>query len=292
MTVKFIVVILYTPLYNLTNIYIRHYLIFYYYLNLNMLQAAKYILKSYIYFFSFNKFYFCFKLKLADKYLYLTFILIIIFIFFNILELLNKFINISFSISLSNINIFSSFQFRGSVSINKKIKNRIIRKYNPLFCSYLSGLIDNDGCIYVPKTERNEKGRLILPSISIVFDIRDYLLAEKLKKSLGFGNLRKSKKQNACYLEFKKYEDIIVIVEMLNGYCRTNKIVMLYQLIDFLNNKFTFLNLIKKPLDSSSLDSNSWFSGFTDGDGIFLYIMTWRKELHVDITFLKKLLHI
>lgn len=93
------------------------------------------------------------------------------------------------------------------------------------------------------KTERNDKGRLNSPSISIVFDIRDYLLADKLKKLLDFSNLRKSNKQNACFIEFKKYEDIIVIVEMLNGYCRTNKIVILYWLIDFWNNKFTFLKL-------------------------------------------------
>jgi hypothetical protein len=51
------------------------------------------------------------------------------------------------------------------------------------------------------------------------------------------------------FLEFKKYEDIIIIVEMLNGNCRTKKkIVMLHKLIDFLNNKFTGIKLIKKIL--------------------------------------------
>ena len=46
-------------------------------------------------------------------------------------------------------------------------------KYNPVFSSYLAGLIEGDGTIIVPKTERSSKGKLNYPSIQIVFDSRD-----------------------------------------------------------------------------------------------------------------------
>jgi len=35
---------------------------------------------------------------------------------------------------------------------------------------YLAGLIEADGTIIVPKTERSPKGRLNYPSIQIIFD--------------------------------------------------------------------------------------------------------------------------
>jgi hypothetical protein len=50
---------------------------------------------------------------------------------------------------------------------------------------------------------------------------------------------------------------------------RTPKIYSLYSLIDWLNLKFEEINISKKPLNDSPLDSNAWLSGFIEADGHF-----------------------
>lgn len=48
---------------------------------------------------------------------------------------------------------------------------------NLKFSSYLAGLIEGDGMIVVPKTERSAKGKTNYPSIQIVFHLKDLPLA-------------------------------------------------------------------------------------------------------------------
>lgn len=55
-------------------------------------------------------------------------------------------------------------------------------KLNKNFACYLAGLIEGDGSIIVPKTERSPKGKLNYPSIKIVFDLRDFPLAQIIQK--------------------------------------------------------------------------------------------------------------
>jgi hypothetical protein len=50
---------------------------------------------------------------------------------------------------------------------------------------------------------------------------------------------------------------------------RTPKINNLFNLIDWLNWNFEEINLSKKPLNYSSLDSDAWLSGFIEADGHF-----------------------
>jgi hypothetical protein len=56
---------------------------------------------------------------------------------------------------------------------------------NTLLSSYIAGLIEGDGTIHVPKTERSSKGNLNYPSIQIAFHLKDLplaLLIQKVKK--------------------------------------------------------------------------------------------------------------
>jgi hypothetical protein len=50
------------------------------------------------------------------------------------------------------------------------------------FSFYLTGLIEGDGTIVVPKTERSIKGRLNYPSVQIVFHFKDLPLALIIQK--------------------------------------------------------------------------------------------------------------
>lgn len=87
------------------------------------------------------------------------------------------------------------------------------RKYNPLFCSYLTGLIEGDGTIIVPKTERSPKGKLYYPRIEIVFDERDLPLAVIIQKELGFGSISKTKGVNAYRYTINNFSGLITMVE-------------------------------------------------------------------------------
>nr|YP_009240546.1 LAGLIDADG endonuclease [Pyronema omphalodes]AMO66518.1 LAGLIDADG endonuclease [Pyronema omphalodes] len=62
-------------------------------------------------------------------------------------------------------------------------------------------------------------------------------------------------------------DSVVFIVNMINGKFRTPKINALHRLIDWLNAKGA--NIPKLPLDTSPLNSNAWFAGFTDADGSF-----------------------
>ena len=141
--------------------------------------------------------------------------------------------------------------------------------YNSNFNSYLAGLIEGDGTIIVPKTERSLKGRINYPSVQIIFNLKDLPLALIIQKQLRNGSLSRKKGVNAYILTINNYEGLLLVTTLLNGNMRTPKIKALYNLIDWLNFKFDNLNMIKKPLDASLLDSNAWLSGFIEADGHF-----------------------
>ena len=63
---------------------------------------------------------------------------------------------------------------------------------------YLTGLIEGDGTIIVPKTERTNN-RLNYLSIQIVFHSNDLPLALLIKKVLKHGSLLKKKKLMLIY---------------------------------------------------------------------------------------------
>jgi hypothetical protein len=71
---------------------------------------------------------------------------------------------------------------------------------------YLAGLIEGDGTIIVPKTERSAKGRINYPSIQIVFNLKDLPLALIIQKELGHGSLARKKGVNAYVLTINNYD--------------------------------------------------------------------------------------
>ena len=140
--------------------------------------------------------------------------------------------------------------------------------FNSKFASYLAGLIEGDGTIIVPKTERSTKGRLNYPSIQIIFDLRDLPLALIIQSKINHGSISRKKGVNAYVLTINNFEGLIIIANLINGYMRTPKINALYRLIDWLNIRFNLI-IEKKDKDISNIDSNSWLAGFIDADGHF-----------------------
>ena len=173
-----------------------------------------------------------------------------------------------------------SFDIKNMCNGPVNVKNE---KFNPLFCSYLAGLIEGDGCILVPKTIRNAKGKLNYPSIQIVFDARDLALALVIQKELGFGQINKIKGKNCYRLDVTHYNGVLTIVNIINGYMRTPKHKTLGLLIMHLNSCLQ-LSLVHKALDISPLDKNSWLSGFIDADGCF-YVNYTIKSSSLSVKF-------
>jgi len=128
------------------------------------------------------------------------------------------------------------------------------------FTNYLTGLIEGDGTIIVPKTERSPKGKLNYPSIQIVFNLKDLPLALLIQKNLGTGSLIRTKGSNSYNYYINDQKGILKLVNLLNGKMRTPKINSLYNLIDWLNNKNNYSStsaLNKLPLNNNPIGNDA-----------------------------------
>lgn len=122
---------------------------------------------------------------------------------------------------------------------------------------YLAGLIEGDGSIIVPKTIRNQKGKLLYPVVKITFVKKDAPLAVKIQDIIRGGQIVHPKDSNYIDLLFQDLNSIQSIAVLLNGNMRTPKIEALYRLIDWLNAKYKDKpEIVKLGLDSGSLGSN------------------------------------
>lgn len=161
-----------------------------------------------------------------------------------------------------------------SLFLNNKNKNYNIN-------SYLAGLIESDGAIMVSLDQSKHT-----PTISIVFNIKDLPLAKYIITKLGYGSIQKSLSKNAIKLVIRNKKGIVHLVSLINGYFRTPKISALNILIDWINARPSYSNLIsyklqKLPLDISNLNTNAWLSGFSDGDASFQIRVTKGKKYNI-----------
>lgn len=143
---------------------------------------------------------------------------------------------------------------------------------------YLAGLIEGDGSIIVPKTLRNKNGKLLYPVIKITFVNKDLPFANKIKEVLEGGTLAWSPKRTYLNLLIQDTKTLYSLAKIINGKMRTPKIEALHRLIDWLNNRPNKEVLPKLGLDSSSISSNSWLSGFIEADGHFYSNFTLNSK--------------
>jgi hypothetical protein len=158
-------------------------------------------------------------------------------------------------------------------STNKELETQI--ELRSKIGSYLAGLIESDGTIAVH--DENSNTKKYNPKIAVVFNLVDEPLAKKLASITNAGTIYKKEYAGHVLWQIQKLEDVIKIINIINGYMRTPKIEALHRAINWLNN-FSNCNINCLNLDLSPIDSNAWLSGFTDGDGNFSINLIDRKK--------------
>lgn len=133
------------------------------------------------------------------------------------------------------------------------------------FNSYLAGLFEGDGHIWLPSLNMKKKHN---PRFCITFSLKNEALAKKLLQKIGYGHIRYKPKNNACVLIISSVKGLKKIISYINGELRTPKIIQLHLLIDWIN-KNHLSSIEKLAVKKGNLNEDSWFSGFVDADGSF-----------------------
>ena len=96
--------------------------------------------------------------------------------------------------------------------------------------SYLAGLIEGDG--YIGVQDPNSKTKVVhRPKILIAFNINDKPLAEKLSVELKVGKVVNREKAGIVLLQILAKEEVLKIINLINGFMRTPKIEALHRAI-------------------------------------------------------------
>ena len=140
---------------------------------------------------------------------------------------------------------------------------------------YLAGLIEADGSFAIH--DKNSTSKRYLPKILVVFSLSDQPLADKLISITEVGKLYRKEKQGCVIWSIQKIEDVIKVINIINGYMRTPKIEALHRTISWYNS-FHNMNITPVGLDLSPINNNAWLAGFTDGDGNFSISLIDRKK--------------
>ena len=156
------------------------------------------------------------------------------------------------------------------LGFNKRYFSESLNNNNNKFSSYLAGLFEGDGHIWIQKAGVSKRHN---PRFCITFGMKNELLAKKLLELLGSGFIRYKLQDNACVLVISPVIGLKKIVNLLNGELRTPKIHQLHALIDWLNKNHS-TDITKLPLKSSPLSNDGWLSGFIDSDGSFSVLHT------------------
>ena len=197
-----------------------------------------------------------------------------------------------------DFNISSSFDLYSSVLLitNKNPDKRYapapaageLITINKNFSSYLAGLFEGDGCIWIPKNEKDKNNKTIYPMITLTFNSKDFPLITILQERLEIGHIYKVKGKNAYTYRISNLINLFKFINIINGYIRTPKIYQLNKLIDYLNNKGYDIN--KYPLDLTPLNSNAWLSGFIEADGQFsVRVSTDKKNIPLQRQMVKRI---
>lgn len=129
-------------------------------------------------------------------------------------------------------------------------------------------MVEGDGSIKIPTSLRSQKGKLLYPSVTIIFAKKDYNLAKFLSAKLE-GTISKSS-GDWFVLSLYKLSSLDNFANLVNGKFKTPKVEALHRLIDWLNQSGKFDTIKPLPIDESDIISTGWLAGFSDSDSNFL----------------------
>jgi hypothetical protein len=95
--------------------------------------------------------------------------------------------------------------------------------------SYLAGLFEGDGHIWLPNLNMKKKHN---PRFCITFALKNEPLAKKILEIIEYGHIRYKPKENACVLIVSPVKGLKKIITLINGELRTPKIQQFHKLID------------------------------------------------------------
>jgi len=165
---------------------------------------------------------------------------------------------------------------------NIDIKDINREESNILLGSYLAGLFEGDGHIWIPKDTFKKKHN---PRFCITFHEKNLPLAKVILCVIGSGFIRIKNKENAVVLTISSIKGHMVILNLIGKYLRTPKIYQVNNLINWLN-LHKNINFSLKMKNEKPINTDYWLSGFIDADGGFLinYIEN-KKNQKVNIKF-------
>ena len=140
--------------------------------------------------------------------------------------------------------------------------------------SYLAGLFEGDGHIWMPNESLKKKHN---PRFCITFRLNNKELALKLLDIIGYGFIKYKPKNNICVFTISPVKGLKNIINYINGELRTPKKHQFYKLIDWINKNHNE-NIKKLPIKKDNLNKDGWLSGFLDADGSFSVQHTIGKK--------------
>lgn len=181
--------------------------------------------------------------------------------------------NVKFSLSRLNEVLLSNYLKYVNNIVTSNYKQGLKSSYS--LAPYLAGLIEADGSISVQ--DNNTKTQKYRTKIIVVFSIADKPLADRLAFITQVGKVYDKIGAGYVLWQIQKKEDVLKIINLINGYMRTPKIEALHRAINWFN-QFENCTIESLALDDSPIDSNSWLAGFSDGDANFSITITDRKK--------------
>ncbi len=195
-----------------------------------------------------------------------------------------------------------SYLITNIISDTKINDENLMNCLNSKLGSYMAGLIEGDGTFAIH--DNHSLAKKYIPKIIIVFNIKDLPLAKFLRKVTNCGSIFIKPNRGYVLWQIQDIAGIYYIVKLINGHMRTPKIEALERTLNWLNdyisknqdsklpstqNLLTKISLLSiKSLDSTPIDNNPWFTGFSDADANFsinIYKRSNKNSMRVQMFY-------